>query len=151
MKRRGRDTGWRRGRRPHVGRSGLLSALFVNDTICLVFTPVVVDIALARQHRPLPYLLALATASNIGSAATVMGNPQNMLIGSLSGLPFITFTARLLPVALVGLTIDAVLLWLLFRDELHATPADAARLPSVAPHGPLLAKSLLVCAGVLLM
>ncbi len=58
--------------------SGVLSALFVNDTICLVFTPLVLDVAASREHRPLPYLLALATASNIGSAATVTGNPQNM-------------------------------------------------------------------------
>jgi Na+/H+ antiporter NhaD/arsenite permease-like protein len=56
--------------------SGILSALFVNDTICLIFTPIVIEIALARGHRPLPYLLALATASNIGSVATITGNPQ---------------------------------------------------------------------------
>jgi Na+/H+ antiporter NhaD/arsenite permease-like protein len=66
-----------------VGAAGLLSALFVNDTICLVFTPIVLDVASARGHRPLPYLLALATASNIGSAATITGNPQNILIGSV--------------------------------------------------------------------
>ncbi|HEY7172792.1 MAG TPA: SLC13 family permease, partial [Vicinamibacterales bacterium] len=65
-----------------VFAAGLLSALFVNDTICLVFTPVVLDLAAARRERPLPYLLALATASNIGSVATITGNPQNMLIGS---------------------------------------------------------------------
>ena len=51
--------------------SGVLSALFVNDTICLVFTPVLIELARARGHRPLPYLLALATGSNIGSVATI--------------------------------------------------------------------------------
>ena len=71
-----------------VAASGALSALFVNDTICLVFTPVILEIAAARGHRPLPYLLALATASNIGSVATITGNPQNMLIGSLSGIGY---------------------------------------------------------------
>ena len=59
--------------------AGILSALFVNDTVCLVFTPIVLDVAAARRHRPLPDLLALATASNIGSAATITGNPQNIL------------------------------------------------------------------------
>lgn len=62
----------------------MLSALFVNDTICLVFTPLVLDLAAERQLRPLPFLLALATASNIGSAATITGNPQNILIGSVT-------------------------------------------------------------------
>jgi Na+/H+ antiporter NhaD/arsenite permease-like protein len=51
-----------------VFAAGLLSARFVNDTICLVFTPVVLDLAAARRERPLPYLLALATASNIGTS-----------------------------------------------------------------------------------
>src|ERR1700755_369897 len=54
--------------------SGVLSALVVNDTICLVFTPILIDVARARGHRPLPYLLALVTASNIGSVATITGN-----------------------------------------------------------------------------
>jgi Na+/H+ antiporter NhaD/arsenite permease-like protein len=66
-----------------VAAAGLLSAIFVNDTICVAFTPLVVELAALRRHQPLPYLLALATASNIGSVATIVGNPQNMLIGSL--------------------------------------------------------------------
>lgn len=69
-----------------VFTSGVLSALFVNDTVCLVFTPVPLEVAAVRGHRPLPYLLALATASSIGSVATITGNPQNMLIGSVSGI-----------------------------------------------------------------
>jgi Na+/H+ antiporter NhaD/arsenite permease-like protein len=86
--------------------SGLLSALFVNDTVCLVFTPILIEIAEARGHRPLPYLLALATASNIGSVATITGNPQNMLIGSVAGIPYVEFIAHLGPVALVGLCLN---------------------------------------------
>ena len=101
--------------------AGVLSALFVNDTICLVFTPIVLDVAAARRHRPLPYLLALATASNIGSAATITGNPQNILIGSVSGISFLRFAAAIGPVAVVGLAVDAALIWLMFRRELHAT------------------------------
>lgn len=92
-----------------VFTSGLLSALFMNDTICLVLTPVGLDVAAARRHKPLPYLLALATSSNVGSVATITGNPQNMVIGSLSGLTFRAFSAELLPVALVGLTMNAAL------------------------------------------
>jgi len=87
-----------------VVTTGLLSALFVNDTICIVFTPIVLDIAETRRHRPIPYLLALATASNIGSVATMTGNPQNMLIGEMSGLSFRAFAAALTPVATTSST-----------------------------------------------
>src|SRR5689334_20475810 len=83
--------------------TGVLSALFVNDTVCLVFTPLVLNMAEERRLTPLPYLLAVATASNVGSAATLTGNPQNMLIGTLSGLSFARFAAVLGPVALAGL------------------------------------------------
>jgi Na+/H+ antiporter NhaD/arsenite permease-like protein len=132
-----------------VVASGTLSALFVNDTICLVFTPVVLEVAAARRHRPLPYLLALATASNVGSVATITGNPQNMLIGSLSGIAYPRFAAALSPVAIVGLAIDAALIWFVFRRELHRTSADTAETPRIALHRPLLVKTLVVAAGVL--
>jgi Na+/H+ antiporter NhaD/arsenite permease-like protein len=130
--------------------SGGLSALFVNDTICLVFTPIVIDVAEARRHRPLPYLLALATASNIGSLATVTGNPQNMLIGSVSGLTFRGFAAALGPVAAIGLAIDALLIWMIFRAELRtlAEPDDLP--PAETPlHPPVLIKAVVVASAML--
>lgn len=132
-----------------VFMAGGLSALFVNDTVCLVLTPFVIDIAAARRHRPLPYLLALATGSNIGSVATITGNPQNMLIGSLSGVSFGCFAAQLLPVALVGLAIDAALIWFLFRADLHLLPTDHSAFAVTRPHRPLLVKSLFVVVAVL--
>ena len=132
-----------------VCTAGLLSALFVNDTICLVFTPIVIDIAEARRHRPLPYLLALATASNIGSVATITGNPQNMLIGSVSGLSYRAFSAALAPVAVAGLIIDAAVIWLIFRDQLHALSTDDVAVDEVAPHGPVLIKAGVVASGML--
>lgn len=131
-----------------VFAAGALSALFVNDTICLVFTPVLIDVAAVRRHRPLPYLLALATASNIGSTATITGNPQNMLIGSLSGIGYRSFSAALVPVALVGLAIDAALLWWLFRGDLHAGAFEAEGRSPRPAHRAMMAKSLLVGAGV---
>jgi Na+/H+ antiporter NhaD/arsenite permease-like protein len=129
--------------------SGVLSALFVNDTICLVFTPIVLDVAAARGHRPLPYLVALATASNIGSASTITGNPQNILIGSVSGISFLTFAAAIGPVAAVGLTVDAALIWLMFRRELHATTTAPSSIRAIRPHRPLLIKTLVVTTAVL--
>lgn len=126
--------------------SGVLSAFFVNDTVCLMFTPIVLEVAVLRGIAPLPLLLAVATGSNIGSVATITGNPQNMLVGSLSGLPFATFTARLAPVAVVGLAIDAAVLCWLFRHELAAATA-APRAARIRPlHRRLMAKPLLVAA-----
>jgi Na+/H+ antiporter NhaD/arsenite permease-like protein len=132
-----------------VFTSGLLSALFVNDTICLVFTPILIEIAQLRRHRPLPYLLALATASNIGSVATITGNPQNMLIGSLSGISYAEFSASLAPVALVGLTLDAAILYWLFRKDLVPNPVEPMGRGPRPIHRAMMTKALLVSAGVL--
>jgi Na+/H+ antiporter NhaD/arsenite permease-like protein len=71
-----------------VAVAGFFSAFFVNDTMCLVLTPLVLEIAETLDRNPVPYLLAGAMASNIGSVATITGNPQNMMIGSFSGIPY---------------------------------------------------------------
>ena len=93
--------------------SGILSAFLVNDVVCLVMTPFLLNICRQFSKRPMPYLLALATASNIGSTATITGNPQNILIGSISGIGYRHFLAALGPVAVIGLFIDwMVLHWL---------------------------------------
>jgi len=118
-----------------VAAAGALSAVFVNDTICVAFTPLVLELARIRGHRPLPYLLALATASNIGSVATVVGNPQNMLIGSISHVGVARFSAALAPIALAGLAIDALVIWLLFRRQLEPQAADRRPLPAAAAGG----------------
>lgn len=103
-----------------IAASGLLSALLVNDTVCLMLTPMVVTV-MARGRLPLtPYLLALAMSANLGSVATLVGNPQNMIIGHLSGIPFLHFSRSLLPVALVGLAIQYAVLSLGFRKTLRA-------------------------------
>ena len=68
--------------------SGFFSAFFVNDTMCLVLTPLVLEITRRLRRNPVPYLLAVAMAANIGSVATITGNPQNMMIGSFSGIGY---------------------------------------------------------------
>jgi Na+/H+ antiporter NhaD/arsenite permease-like protein len=88
-----------------IAISGVLSAFLVNDAVCLMLTPLVIEIAKRLDRRPLPYLLALVVASNIGSAATITGNPQNMIIGSLSQLAYAAFATALTPVALAGLVL----------------------------------------------
>jgi Na+/H+ antiporter NhaD/arsenite permease-like protein len=109
--------------------SGFLSAFFVNDIVCLVMVPFVLSLAKRMKLPPLPYLLAVATASNIGSVATITGNPQNMLIASFSGIRYRDFLFHLAPVALAGLLLDwAVLHWIHLRQ---------ARLPEMEAKIPL--------------
>src|SRR5262249_32899061 len=97
--------------------SGALSAFLVNDTVCLMLTPLVAELALGLRRNAVPYLLSLAMASNIGSTATITGNPQNILIGSYSGVPYAQFAAALAPVAALGLLVLFVLVVALFPRE----------------------------------
>jgi Na+/H+ antiporter NhaD/arsenite permease-like protein len=110
--------------------SGILSAFLVNDIVCLVMAPLILGLCKRMGLRPLPYLLGLATASNIGSAATITGNPQNILIGSVSGISYRDFLAHLGPVALLGLFVDwAVLHWIHLRDGEATLPSPANPAP----------------------
>jgi Na+/H+ antiporter NhaD/arsenite permease-like protein len=101
--------------------SGVLSALLVNDIVCLMLTPLVVAV-MVRGKLPLPpYLLALAMSANLGSVATLVGNPQNMIIGHLSKIPFLRFSGSLLPAAAIGLVIQYAVLKFGFRKTLAQT------------------------------
>src|SRR5712664_528802 len=75
--------------------AGVFSAFLVNDAICLVLAPLVLELTYSLRRNPVPYLLAVAMASNIGSTATITGNPQNVLIGAFSQIPYATFSAAL--------------------------------------------------------
>jgi Na+/H+ antiporter NhaD/arsenite permease-like protein len=104
--------------------SAVLSAFVVNDTVCLMLTPLVLAVCEDAKLPPLPYLLALCMSSNSGSVATFTGNPQNMLIGTSSGLSYAGFAAYMaLPALLSTLAVIAVLLWI-FRRELPARRFD---------------------------
>ena len=106
-----------------VAVSGVFSAFFVNDTMCLVLTPLVLEITRQLRRNAVPYLLAVAMASNVGSVATITGNPQNMLIGSFSGIAYRDFAAALAPVAAAGLLIVTGVIALAYRAEfLTAAP-----------------------------
>ncbi len=83
--------------------AALLSALLANDIVCLAFTPVLCLVLLKKGLNPLPFLLGLAAASNIGSAATIIGNPQNMLIGQVGRLHFGSFLLWCGPPTLIAL------------------------------------------------
>ncbi len=100
--------------------AGVFSAVFLNDTIVLVFTPLVLDVVLTLRRNPLPYLVGLVTAANIGSVATITGNPQNMLVGISSGISFVNFTLALAPVAFLGLGIIWLVIVLVYRTDFRA-------------------------------
>lgn len=129
---------------------GLLSALFLNDTIVLMFTPFVVQVTLALRRNPIPYLVGLAAAANIGSVGTITGNPQNMLIGVASGLSFVSFSSYLLPIALVGLGLCWLVIVLVYREEFTAVSLPTLPPEKLRTFSPLLNKSMLATAGMLL-
>jgi Na+/H+ antiporter NhaD and related arsenite permeases len=130
---------------------GLLSAFFLNDTVCIMFTPFLLELLLALNRNPIPYLIALATAANIGSTATITGNPQNMIIGLASKISYGNFALALAPIAILSLVFIWVVLLLFYKDEFKTTnyfaisPAQTVRF-----YKPLLIKSLLVVAGMFL-
>lgn len=138
-----------------VATSGLLSAFLVNDTVCLVLTPLVLDVVTRLRRNPVPYLLAVALASNVGSTATITGNPQNIMIGSLSGIPYATFMAQLAPVAGLGLLLTVVLVaafhpaefWT--RERLRDGSGEGGRRTAGRAHGPLLTKASLVTLAMM--
>jgi Na+/H+ antiporter NhaD/arsenite permease-like protein len=134
-----------------VAVSGVFSAFFVNDTMCLVLTPLVIEIAVALRRNPVPYLLAVAMAANIGSVATITGNPQNMMIGSFSGIPYRDFLAVLAPVAAVGLVFAVAIIFISYRPE-FATPEEVhvEQRTIEVDHG-LMWKSLAVALAMIVM
>jgi Na+/H+ antiporter NhaD/arsenite permease-like protein len=129
--------------------SGLLSAFFVNDTICLVLTPLVLAALRPLGLRPLPFLLAIALASNVGSAMTPTGNPQNMLIGIASGIHFARFLASLALPSLGGLAIVFLVLRVMHRADLALPLREAIHTPDAPFDRPLVIRSLFVFAGAL--
>lgn len=115
-----------------------LSAVLVNDTVCLFMTPLVLGIVRRAGLPPAPFLVALATSANLGSAATLVGNPQNMLIGSMSGLPFTGFFLASLPAVLAGMAVHSAVLVVAYGRRLGRAPIPHdGPAPSPARDAPL--------------
>ncbi len=129
--------------------SGVLAAVFLNDTVVLMFTPLVLQVTLALKRNPVPYLIALAASANIGSVATITGNPQNILVGTSSGISFTTFLFHLAPVALCGLAIVYGVIWFVYHAEFAVQRFDTALENFPEIQHPLLRKALLI-TGLLL-
>lgn len=105
--------------------SGLLAAVLANDIICLAFTPVLAVALRRRRLNPLPFLLGLAMATNLGSASSMIGNPQSMLIGQLGNLSFRYFLFWCAPPSLLCLAVTFGLLLLIFRERLQLSSDHA--------------------------
>ncbi len=133
-----------------VAVAGVLSAVLVNDTVCLMLTPLVVDTARGAKRDPVPYLLALAMASNAGSTATITGNPQNMMIGSFSHIAYGDFASALVPIAAVALVVIVVVVALAWRREFLSPARFQVSAPPVAINRGLLAKSLAVTVAIVI-
>jgi Na+/H+ antiporter NhaD/arsenite permease-like protein len=127
-----------------VWTAGALSALITNDAVCVLGAPLVV--ALVRRHglRPLPFLLALATAANTGSVATLVGNPQNMLCAALGGLGYREHLVLVGPVAVIALALNHALLRVAFARDLVGRLADDG-----APLAPVLGRSTWITLAVI--
>jgi len=130
--------------------AGVLSALFVNDVVCLVMAPIVLDVVRQLRLPPPPYLIALATAANVGSVATLTGNPQNMLVGSFSGISYRAFLLCETPVAAAGLGIVFVVIWFVYRRALPPTLPTAELPESFRLHYPLMIKTIIAVSVMLI-
>jgi Na+/H+ antiporter NhaD/arsenite permease-like protein len=146
-----------------IGLSGLLSAFLINDIVCLTLTPLVLHIARRLRFDPIPHLVALATAANIGSTGTITGNPQNIFIGSHSGISYLRFAFRLFPVAAIGLALNFLIVGLVYRARLrgdnttgerpgeNGSLAETEGRPLRAPHRWLLRKSVAVTLATVVL
>ena len=115
--------------------SGGLSAFLINDVVCVALTPLVLHLARRLKYDPVPHLIGLATAANIGSAGTITGNPQNIFIGSHSHISYFRFALRLMPLALLGLVVAFLTTWLVYRRRL-AVPEKTDAVGTKTPTAP---------------
>ncbi|MCL4801289.1 MAG: anion transporter [Burkholderiales bacterium] len=140
-----------------VAAVAALSAVFSNDVICLAIAPVLADACLRRGLDPVPFLLALACAANVGSAATLIGNPQNMLVGEVLGLSFSGYALEaIVPVALGLAALWALVAWQMrgrwaASETQAATAAPARRSTDLAPFDRWQSTKGLAVAGALVV
>jgi Na+/H+ antiporter NhaD/arsenite permease-like protein len=135
--------------------TAVTSALLDNVTIVILMAPVTLFIAASLSVSPIPYLIALILASNIGGTATLVGDPPNILIGSAADIDFLTFAANLAPIALIILIVFMGLVWLLFRKDFKDIKSDTSSIEAMdtselITNRSLLRKSMVVLAGVIL-
>ncbi len=122
--------------------TGILAAFLVNDIVCLLFTPLLMIMVVARRLPPLPFIIGIATSTNIGGVMAFTGTPQNMIIGNLSGISYTRYFLLMFPIGLVCLLINFLVLLWLYRADFAATAA-APEPPAAGPRAPAAG-----CAGL---
>jgi Na+/H+ antiporter NhaD/arsenite permease-like protein len=129
--------------------AGALSALLLNDTVCVLLTPLVVAVTVEARLPALPYLLALASAANVGGVVSFSGNPQNMIVGAAAHgtVGFAQYLALTLPVGAACLAANAAALVWLFRRDLPRGPIADRSPPRPALDRALAAKALAARGG----
>lgn len=135
--------------------TAVTSALLDNVTIVILMAPVILFITASLRISPVPFLIALILASNIGGTATLVGDPPNILIGSAAGIDFVTFAANLAPISILILIAFIGLAWILFKKDLQVSKIapvsiEALDTSELITNMPLLRKSLIVMTGVIL-
>ncbi|MFC1879210.1 SLC13 family permease [Chloroflexota bacterium] len=135
--------------------TAVTSALLDNVTIVILMAPVTLFITASLRINPMPFLIALILSSNIGGTATLVGDPPNILIGSAAGIDFVTFAANLAPIVFIILIAFIGLAWFLFKKDLQVPNIDTLNIEALdtselITNQPLLQKSLVVMAGVIL-
>jgi Na+/H+ antiporter NhaD/arsenite permease-like protein len=105
-----------------MATAGGLSAFLNNDIVCYAFTPIVGASLLRQRINPVPFLIALAIASNLGAAATLIGNPQNMMIGEVAHLNFGSYTLWSSVPVLFAMSAAYGIIWFMSCKHLQAMP-----------------------------
>ena len=147
--------GLKHSRGPHgllalvVFTSGIGSALMMNDTVCLLGTPLLLEMTEHVEIPAIPFLLALATSANIGSVMTLTGNPQNVIIGHASGWAWSAFALRMVPIGLICLAANWLILKVMFRRSLASKAWPQLATPNVAVQYSLAIKSVSVFAALI--
>ncbi len=131
--------------------AGVLSALFVNDTICLLLTPLLLVMCKRASLNPRPFLIALATSSNAGSVMTLTGNPQNMLIGQSSHWAWGAFAVRMIPVGIFCLLINWLLVFAFYHADLPGVPLNWQQPRKERLNKKLAVRTLFTLAGLLIL
>ncbi len=130
--------------------SGIASAFMLNDTICLLATPILISVLKRAKLPAMPYLMALATSANIGSVMTLTGNPQNMIIGHASGISWTTFLTYMAPTGLVCLFINWVILCLIYRADIVGIDISLTHSSHVTIQRKLAIRSVICFTGFLI-
>ncbi len=146
-----------RCRSPHmllatvIFTSGIASAIMLNDTVCLLGTPLIIELTIQAGISAVPFLLALATSANIGSVMTLTGNPQNIIIGHASGWGWSSFALLMVPIGLACLAINWLLIELLYRKTMVSSRTNWKQSvpPDIYVQKRLAVKSVSVFAGLI--